>query len=187
MKKVLLLTVIVMFSASLVFAQTGGRIGVFADATGAVESCNIVVAAPGLLSLYVVHIGTTGASASQFIAPAPACMVGATYLSDGAPFAVTIGSSQTGVAIGYGACLSEPIHILTINFFAGGTSETCCIYEVMPDPLVSSGEIETVDCVEELHFAAGQSGVVNGDVSCECAAIVPAQDSSWGKIKSLYN
>ena len=61
MKKVLLLTVIVMFSASLVFAQAGGRIGIFADATGAVESCNIVDTGAGLLALYVVHTETKGA------------------------------------------------------------------------------------------------------------------------------
>ena len=186
MKKVLLLTIIVMCSASLVFAQTE-RIGIFADATGAVESCAISDAAAGLLSLYVVHIGTAGATASQFKAPMPACMTGSSYLSDSSPFAVTIGNSQTGVAIGYGACLVAPIHVLTINIFAGGASEACCIYRVMADESVASGEIETVDCDENLLFAVGQSGTINGNTSCPCAGIVPAQESSWGKIKSLYN
>ena len=184
MKKTLLFTLVLMLSASMAFAQ-GGSIGVFSDTGGA--SCNLTDAAPGLLSFYVVHVLTPGASASQFIAAAPACMLGATYLSDSAPFSVTIGSSQTGVAIGYGACLSAPIHCLTINFFAGGTSSTCCIYEVTADPLVTSGEIEIVDCDENLLFGVGQSGVINADATCACVDIIPVQESSWGQIKSLYN
>ena len=185
MKKVLLLTVVLMLSATMAFAQAG-RIGLFADPSGAVESCAISDAAPGLLSIYVVHIATTGATASQFEAPMPACMVGASYLSDGAPFAVTIGNSQTGVAIGYGACLSEPIHCLTINVFAGGTSTPCCIYEVIGDDDTASGQIEVVDCDENLIYGIGQSGVINATAACACVDIVADQESSWGKIKSLF-
>lgn len=185
MKKVLLLTVILMLSASMAFAQAG-RLGIFANPSGAVESCAIADAAPGLLSIYVVHIGTAGATASQFLAPMPACMT-STYLSDTAVFPVTIGSSQDGVAIGYGACLGEPIHCLTINVFASGTTPACCVYEIGGDPNTASGLIEVVDCDENLITAIGQSGVINANASCACVDIVPAQASSWGKIKSLFN
>ncbi len=185
MKKVLLLTVVLMLSATMAFAQ-GGRLGLFSDATGDVEKCAITDAVPGLLNIYVVHIETAGATASQFIAPQPACMVG-TYLSDSQPFAVTIGSSQNGVAIGYGACLSAPIHCLTINIFASGVTPPCCIYEIYGDPNTTSQMIEVVDCDENLITGVGQSGVINADATCACVDIVPTQDSSWGKIKSLYN
>ena len=185
MKKVLLLTVVLMLSATMAFAQAG-RLGLFADPTGAVESCAITDAAPGLLPIYVVHIGTTAATASQFLAPKPDCMVGGTWLSDTGVFPVTIGDSQNGVAIGYGQCLSGPIHCLTINIFAGGTSTACCVYEIVGDPNTETGLIEVVDCDKNLLNADGQSGVINADATCACVDIVPAQATSWGKIKSIF-
>jgi len=181
MKKTLLFTLVLMLSASMAFAQ-GGSIGVFSDAAG--TSCNLIDGAAGLLSFYVVHTLTPGASASQFIAPAPACMLGASYLSDTAPFSVTIGNSQNGVAIGYGACLAAPIHILTINFFGGGLTTPCCYYGVFPDPLVAAGQIEVVDCAENLLFATGGEGVINPDATCQCD--VPVYDTTWGQIKSIF-
>lgn len=181
MKKTLLLTLVLMLAASMAFAQ-GGSIGVFADAGG--SSCNLTDAAPGLLSLYVVHVLTPGATASQFAAPMPACMLGATYLSDSSPFSVVIGSSQTGVAIGYGACLAAPIHCLTIQYFASGLSTACCYYSVIPDPNLPSGLIEVVDCAENLISATGGVGIINPDGTCQCD--VPTQDTTWGKVKSIF-
>ena len=185
MKKVLLTTVILMFSASLVFAQAG-RIGIFGDATGAVTSCAVVDDAPKLLPLYVVHVDAPSVTASQFMAPQPACMDG-TWLSDTAVFGVTLGNSQTGVAIAYGACLASPVHILTINIFASGTTAPCCVYPVTGDVNLPSGLIEIVDCADNLYYGDGQSGVINPDATCACVDIVATQESSWGKIKSLYN
>ncbi len=181
MKKTLLITLVLMLSASMAFAQ-GGSIGIFSDVAG--SSCNLTDAAPGLLSLYVVHVLTPGATASQFAAPAPACMLGATYLSDSSPFSVVIGSSQTGVAIGYGACIAAPIHVLTIQFFASGLSTPCCYYPVVPDPNVPSGSIEVVDCTETLLTATGGLGIINPDGTCQCD--VPVQDTTWGKVKSIF-
>ena len=181
MKKTLLFTLVLMLSASMAFAQ-GGSIGVFSDTGGA--SCNLTDAAAGLLSFYVVHVLTPGATAAQFMAPMPACMVGASYLSDTGIFPVTIGNSQGGVAIGYGACLAAPIHVLTINYFGGGTTTPCCYYGVFPDPNVASGEIEVVDCAENLLFATGGVGIINPDGTCQCD--VPVQDTTWGQIKSMF-
>jgi hypothetical protein len=188
MKKTLLITLVIMLSASMAFAQAG-RIGLFGDATGAVESCGITDGTAGLLPIYVVHVETAGATACQFRAPAPACLLasGASWLSDAPVFAVNIGDSQNGIAIGYGACLTAPIHVLTIQFFASGTTAPCCVYEVIPDDDVLSGEVEVVDCEGTIIFGVGQSGVINPDATCACVDIVPVQDSSWGKIKSLFN
>lgn len=182
MKKVALLTVAMLCVASFVFAQ-GGSIGVFGDVGG--TNCYINDAGPGLLSLYVVHVNVPGATASQFWAPTPACMAGATYLSDSSPFAVVIGSSQTGVAIGYGGCFLGPIHVLTIQYFGAGTTAPCCYFDVKPDPGAASGQIEVVDCAENLIYATGQSGLVNADGTCECG--VPTQDTTWGQMKALYS
>ena len=98
MKKTLLITCVLMLSASMAFAQAG-RIGIFGDATGATESCGVTDAAAGLLPVYVVHTETAGATACQFAAPMPDCFTasGATFLSDSPQFPVAIGGSQTGI------------------------------------------------------------------------------------------
>ncbi len=66
--------------------------------------------------------------ASQFAAPMPACMTGVTYLGETSTYAVAVGTTQTGVSIGYGACYSGTIHVLTVRFFGTGLSEPCCVY-----------------------------------------------------------
>jgi hypothetical protein len=94
-------------------------------------------------------------------------MHGATYLSDANPFPVTLGNSQTGVSIGYGACLSGPIHVQTIHFFASGTTSDCCQYSVRPHPASASGLVEVVDCDFNLLNGEGGYGVVNAQ-GCDC-------------------
>ncbi|UCH83400.1 MAG: hypothetical protein JSW50_13220 [Candidatus Latescibacterota bacterium] len=180
MKKVVFLTVALVFAANMAFAQAGS-VGIFGDPAG--TTCNLTDVVQGLLSVYVVHVNAV-ATASQFSAPMPGCMVGASWLSDTGIFPVTIGNSQTGVAIGYGVCQTGNIHVLTINYFAAGLSTPCCYYPVLPDPNVPSGKIEVVDCANNLLFASGGIGIINADGSCQCD--VPTEETTWGKVKSLY-
>ena len=160
----------------------GGWIALFSDANGL--DCDLHDNTPGLCTYYVLHIGTPGATASQFAAPRPSCHMGA-YLSDTAVFPVTIGNSQTGVAIGYGACFASPIHILSISFFCQGLTPECCFYDVVPDPNVPSGQIEVVDCNENLSYGLGGTSPVNPNEWC-CCMCTPVEDSTWGRVKSLY-
>jgi hypothetical protein len=97
---------------------------------------------------------------------------------------VAIGGSQTGIAIAYGACLAAPIHVLTIQYFASGITPPCCYYPVVPDPNLPSGQIEVVDCAETIVFATGGVGIINPDATCDCD--VPTQDTTWGKVKSIF-
>jgi hypothetical protein len=180
MKKALLLTLVLMVSASMAFAQ-GGSVGIFADTGG--TNCNLSDMLPGLCPYYVVHVYHAGAAASQFSAPKPACFLGI-WLSDTAVFPVTIGSSQAGVAIGYGTCQAAPTHVLTINMFCQGLTGPCCRYPVLADPNVPSGQIEVVLCDNSLVYGTGGEGIVNSNATCNCD--VPVQDSTWGKVKSLY-
>ena len=101
MKRMALISLIIVSVAGLAFAQ-GGFIGIFGDAAG--TDCNLWDKGPGLCLYYVFHMMAPGVTASQWSAPAPSCFP-SIWLSDTAMFPVTIGSSQTGVAIGYGACL----------------------------------------------------------------------------------
>jgi hypothetical protein len=74
--------------------------------------------------------------------------------------------------------------VLTINYFAVGTTQNCCYYEVQPDPHVPSGQIEVVDCASNLVFAPGGGIIVNPDQSCYCA--IRVEETTWGRVKSIY-
>lgn len=187
MRKVLLVTVVLAASwvaqsvANPVSITPWGAIDLYKDSQGMYELIDDTV--PGLLSVYVVHWGEPygGATACQYSAPKPACFTGI-YLSDMNPFAVTIGNSQTGVSIGYGACRQYPIHVQTILFFGQGTS-VCCFYPVLPDPNEPSGQVMTVDCSQQLVPVKGGATVINFTYGCYS---VPAEETSWGRVKSLY-
>jgi len=182
MRSLLLAILCLALISATAFAQAG-NISVYSDLTGA--NCLINDAAPGLLPIYVFHTLTLGATACQFAAPVPSCMTAAIWLSDTALYPVTIGNSQSGVAIGYGVCLPGPIQVLTINVFGQGLSQTCCEYFVIPDPNVASGQIEVVDCANDLLFATGGVGYVNADPNmCGCEPATEA--ATWGGIKAIY-
>jgi len=132
-----------------------------------------------------VHMNTTGALASQFAAPAPPCMTGVTWLADYPQYLVAIGNSQQGIAIAYGVCSASPIQVLTIQYFASGLSQTCCMYPVIPSMGAPSGQIEVVDCSETLLWGSGLTSSVNADETCMCGA-VKVEESTWGRVKAIY-
>jgi hypothetical protein len=143
---------------------------------------------PGLTTYWVVHQLTPGASAAQFSAPVPGCLL-ATYLSDQPVYPVTLGNSQIGVAIGYGVCFPSPNAILGIQFFTMGATFPCCPYPVLPDPNAVSGSIEVVDCLNNLITGVPSgTGMVNGNPNdCLCDGVIAVEESTWGKVKALYS
>jgi hypothetical protein len=167
----------------LVGSAHGDTIGLYADFSGV--DCNIIDSAPGLLSIFVVHHSPGGATGCQFAAPMPACMVGATYLSDTVAF-FQIGYSQEGTAVPYGSCQIGATHALTMNFFASGLTEPCCLYPLIADPDVVEGQVVVIDCDNNVVPAAGLVAVINGDGTCPCGYSVPVHETSWGRIKALY-
>jgi hypothetical protein len=153
--------------------------------------CNAYDNQPGLLKIYVYHVFSPGATASQFLVStfyAPYL----TYLGENSAFDVVIGNSQTGIAISYEACLTSPILLLEILYFGHGLTETCRVISVHPSPYAPSGSIEVVDCSDppNILFASGGDLVINPDVSCgwwECYCDPdPVEQTNWGQIKSLY-
>jgi hypothetical protein len=146
-------------------------------------------ATPGLISINVIVSGVSGdpgagLTACQFAAPVSQCFNGV-WLSDSQVFPVTLGDSQTGVAIGFGQCLQAPVHVLTINLFCQGPGTECCFVWAVPHPSASSGEIELVDCTETLYFGTGGAAIIQPDAN-QCMQYVPVQETTWGKMKSLY-
>lgn len=150
-------------TANTAFAQVG-QLCLFSDPEGL--DCSISDTAPGLLTVYVVHTQAAGAMAVRFSAPKPACMTGATYLSDTFPFANTIGNSQTGLEVSYGGCLGSPIYVAAINYFVQGMTAADCPYEVLPHP--SYGGIRISDCQGNTLDGAGSTTFINSNLACTC-------------------
>ncbi|UCH83642.1 MAG: hypothetical protein JSW50_14500 [Candidatus Latescibacterota bacterium] len=186
MRRTAFLSLILVFCASFAFAQAGA-VNLFADPGG--STCDLVPVVGGLWSVYAVHVLSPGATASQWSAPVPACALpGGLWLSDTAVYPVTVGNSQTGVAIGYGVCVPSPNHILTINLFVQAPIAPCCVWPILPDPNVPSGKVEVVDCANNLLQVDSQaSAVINSDPSCDCFEPLPTETSTWGKVKALYS
>jgi hypothetical protein len=182
MKKALLLSFALMLVASLAFAQAGS-VGIFADPQGL--SCNLVDQVPaGVKQYYVVHVYTTGATASQYRAKVPTCMTGtgAMYLADTNLFGVTIGNSQTGVAVAYGACMVGPINTQIISVFGMGLTPACCRWVVDGDPAV--GQVSGADCAFIVFNPTGGQAMINPTSGCQCS--IPTEDTTWGQVKALY-
>ena len=159
---------------------TGGSIGIYADTQG--TDCNLSDAVVGMTTYHVVHLADFGMTACAYWAPKPSCFT-ATYLSDSNVFPVTIGNSQDGVSIGYGSCRPGPIHVQSIVYFTQATTPQCCLYPILGIP--SSGNVEAVDCANHLITAYGVTSVINPSSSCTCGS-VKVEESTWGRVKSLY-
>jgi hypothetical protein len=192
MRKLLLMTLILMVSASVASAQLG-RIGIFSDNGGTNCAVSDTVPINTQIGVYVVHINTPGAKACQYKATQPSCFPHI-YLSDTYNFAVNIGTTQVGISHGYGSCMAGNIWVARMNFLvvAPGTGGPCCVYPVEPDPNVTNCTgICIIDCNDlEVSDQVGQSGILNASGpggGCECSDIIATRDTTWGGVKALYN
>jgi len=157
----------------------GGNIGVYTDVHG--TNCNIIDS-PGQHTVYFVHTNVNAASASQFAAPQPACAIGATWLTDVSVFPVTIGNTQNGVSVGYGTCLSGPIHVLSSVYFMQDATHACCDFPVVRHP--DRALVEAVDCSSNIVSAFGVTSTLSTG-ACGCGTVA-VHESTWGRIKSMY-
>lgn len=144
-------------------------VAIFNDSLGI--DCSLSQTSPGFFNAYVVLSSmAAGVTGVQFAAPRPSCLAGS-YLTDVKVFPVTIGTSQSGVSIAFGGCLSGRVHVLTIRYFADAVTPACCAYPVLPDP--NEGIVGYTDCSFELHAGEGWESVVNADASCPCDESMP--------------
>lgn len=177
--RILVLPLALALSANLAFAQAGS-IGLFSDAVGA--DCNIDDTVSGLCSVYVVHVGAVGVTASSWAVTDPACLQ-ATFLSSSTPFGILIGSSPfvpIGHSVGYGVCLSSPIHAGTLSYFCHGTTPPCCVQQVAP----GQTGLVAVDCAATLVPVTGGAAIWNSNATCTCSVGIDA--STWGHVKAMY-
>ncbi len=98
-----------------------------------------------------VDAGPPGAIGSRDVAPRRSMPTSGyppelSYVADQNVFQVVLGNTQTGISIAYPSCQHESFHICAMQFFSMGASPDCCVFYVLPHPLVPSGEYEFSDC-----------------------------------------
>jgi len=120
----------------------------------------------------------------SFAAPKPACF-NAVYVGETKQFTLTLGDSQSGMSIWFGNCIWSPVYLLRITYTVLGPTPQCCIYWVRPHPESESGRIEIWRCDDTVHYGDPGYMIFNSD-GTQCQSALPVEDSTWGKVKSLY-
>jgi hypothetical protein len=181
MKRLLLFTVLSLLVAGAAFSQAGS-IGIFPDAGG--TGCDIVDAG-GLVQVHYYHVYHQGATASQWMLDLSG--LSWTHLGDTWSFPTAIGSSITGISLGYGSCMPAPTYLGVSNFF-GSNAPTCSPIQIVADPASLSGLIEGVDCGSPANktYPTGDLEMVNADLGCSCPGSSPVESTTWGSVKALY-
>lgn len=173
-----------LFIATSVAAQEGGMIRLYGDPAG--TDCNVMDNTVGLREIYVVHTAPNGATSAHFAVPKPDCFTATMLSTSGNCGIAGCGDPNTSLVIPYGQCLSGNIHILTLNFFANGLTEPCCLYSVIPAVDAQTGSVEATNCNDEVVEAFGAPGLINGTEACPCNLVIATEDRTWGSIKALY-
>lgn len=184
MKYFWMVAVCLLSSASGVYGQAGFICIYYAEWT--FTQCDYEDTTPALVPVFVVHKGTPGATASQFMVTSGGGF-NCTYVNE-VQGPATIGSTQTGISISYGGCRASDILLVTINYYCQGTSPACSYLKVVPDPDAPTGTIVVVDCSFVKHSTLGGLLRFNADDSCDCLLDqpVPTKTTNWGKLKVLY-
>jgi hypothetical protein len=179
MKKFVLTIAVLTLMSSPVLAQTES-VGVFADTQAL--SCELTVPPLTLTDVYVIH-RSAGASGSQFKVELPA---GVTAAGGGVgnPSFLVIGDPYVDLALAYTLCLSGEIVVWRVTLFAGAAVPNCSYVSVVPAPTATGNVVISVDCNYAELPAYGGQGIISATASCSCN--VATQESTWGKVKSLY-
>jgi len=188
MKKVLLLGLAIVMTASLAYGQAG-YLGVYMDTSGL--ECEFQTSTPNnFVPVHVVHHNTPGQGGSVFrVDYSPVTDGGGIWTGENSPYAVAVGSAIAGIDIGYSGCVAGPNHVLTISLLWPATLDPCTIIPVLNSLNTPSGEIEGSNCDFSTSFPNGFWLTVNPDQTCppppNCEP-VPVNETTWGQVKSLY-
>jgi hypothetical protein len=159
MRRLLLLVAVIACGAGVVSAQNGS-ISISSD-IGATD-CGFVDAG-GLVQVFVWHVNTPGATASEWMLDVTPAVW--THLGDTADFDLVVGTSVTGASVSYEVCLQGTFKLMTVNFFGSNTAP-CTQIGIVAAPGKSG--VRAVDCAEHAVYVPGGVGIANPDASCPC-------------------
>jgi len=184
MKKVLILALAIVMSASLAFAQYGGQVSLYSDQ--AYSNCNLTEALFVSNTVYVVHDMAASGNTAQFkvVNNWPGPIAGA--ISWGTN--LTLGDVYTGITVTYVGCKALPYLLGTMGFIPIAATPPCtATLQVVADPAVASGSVEVVDCSSNVLLATGGLLTINGNpTDCPCVQEIATEQSNWSRIKNLY-
>lgn len=169
-------------------AGWGGRVELYSDAS--LSQCTLTDTSPAIADIYVFHKMSTwtiidGASGITFRLGSSAGFTGGWLEDIIPPGLVASGSSQTGIAVGYGCWHNTDVMVLRARYQMQGTSQPCSFVEVLPQP--GHPWIETMTCgYWDFLPVDGDRIQVNPDASCPCEIPVATQSTTWGRIKAMY-
>ena len=155
-------------------AALADHIGIYRDAGG--ESCRLD---PGYsTNATIIHKYSLGATGSIFrvdFSQAP----GSTFIAFHSPF-VPLGVLTTGIMIGYGGqCATGNIVVGTIEAILGPGILSVAPYTEFPN-------IEYSACEAINYPATGGTAIVGFEGPDDCSDPTAAEQSTWGRVKSLY-
>jgi hypothetical protein len=174
---VFVLSLSVVVAPALVYGD--GWVSLFSDAS--LENCTLSDSSPGEVNVYIAEFSPDGATGLRFRVAASPGFTGV-WLSEVSPF-LTIGTSVTDLAIGFGHCMVGQAVVLTMRYQLFGTS-TCSDLSIVappgfPQPLCSWCVFNEAPCngFRPLH--------VNCAGPFECNPVA-TESATWGKVKALY-
>jgi hypothetical protein len=137
---------VILFGASCGWSQTI-TVGLYSDPEG--TECEWNLAADPVVELYVIITSSEPACLTgvQLAVPIPDCARGKLFwMNDDSPFPVTLGDSQSGVAIGFGSYYFTPITVLKMTYIIGSQDLDYCDLQVFPVTNGPPGEALVSDC-----------------------------------------
>lgn len=157
------------------------------------SKCEVTNTVPEVVTIHMYLVGEGQTANSVFYyAPTPSCWTGAVFLGDDyADEFLPLGSTHDavyGLSLAFGQCRDLPVKLGSMTFWSGG-SEPCCYYEVLPTQAGHLGSAEIVTCPPYVAVAIDYRSVtINPDKGCTtCAATtVASEETTWGRVKSLY-
>jgi hypothetical protein len=154
--------------------------------------CDVVNTEQGLVDIHMFLTGSQNtANTVTFYAPTPDCWAGAAWIGDTINGAyLFLGSTHNasyGITITFVGCRDLPVYLGKMSFLASG-SEPCCHYDVLPGQATLVNQLRIIDCDGNPVEIPYTSVTINPDEGCPCDGLLPVatEESTWGRVKSLY-
>lgn len=193
MKRIVLFALAVVSLSGLAFAQyaPNGYIGLFSDQNA--TSCSLDQPGAGLIDVYVFIMDNTGGATGIFYKIEASAGFNGVYLYhvELGPWPSVIGVDSSGVSIGLDQCYisgTGGLAVMQVGYLMSGASDPCASLTIVEHPDVFMKGI--VDCSDPYPLerpTPGSTLYLNPDGSCDCGPEpAPAEPSTWGRIKALY-